>query len=75
MEIGYWKWIITNQDIYFVVIFSYIYIIAHTVSETTAQNKVFIYEPHLVSNLAELIHPTKQISNVMLLFNYYICLL
>ena len=38
-------------------------------SETTAQNKVFIYEPHLVANLAELIHPDKGIPNVCLLFH------
>ncbi|ORY95778.1 hypothetical protein BCR43DRAFT_557706 [Syncephalastrum racemosum] len=31
-------------------------VMSHTVSETTAQNKVFIYEPHLVAHLAELLH-------------------
>ncbi|KAI9270590.1 hypothetical protein BDA99DRAFT_478483 [Phascolomyces articulosus] len=40
-------------------------IMAHTVSETTAQNKVFIYEPHLVASIAELIHPEKQMPNAM----------
>ncbi|KAI7908284.1 uncharacterized protein BX663DRAFT_482482 [Cokeromyces recurvatus] len=35
-------------------------IMANAVSETTAQNKVFIFEPHLVSQLAELISPEKQ---------------
>ncbi|KAI8145482.1 hypothetical protein BJV82DRAFT_39092 [Fennellomyces sp. T-0311] len=43
-------------------------IMAHTVSETTAQNKVFIYEPHLVANLAELIHPEKEIPNTMQMY-------
>ncbi|KAI8368284.1 uncharacterized protein BYT42DRAFT_522115 [Radiomyces spectabilis] len=36
-------------------------IMAHTVSDTTAQNRVFVYEPHLVNYLAELIQPEKSI--------------
>ncbi|CAO3607400.1 unnamed protein product [Cunninghamella blakesleeana] len=36
-------------------------IMSHTASETTAQNKVFVYEPHLVAHLADLIHPTKSV--------------
>lgn len=38
--------------------------LAHAVSETTAQNKVFIYEPYLISQLAELISPEKQVDYV-----------
>lgn len=33
-------------------------------SETTAQNRVFVYEPHLVSNLAELLHFEKAVPYV-----------
>lgn len=40
--------------------------VAHAVSETTAQNKVFIYEPYLISQLAELISPEKQVDIVSL---------
>lgn len=32
---------------------------AHTVSEAMAQNRVFMYEPSLINNLADLIHPEK----------------
>ncbi|KAK4518814.1 ribosomal RNA biogenesis protein rrp5 [Mucor velutinosus] len=35
-------------------------VMSHAISETTAQNKVFIYEPYLISQLAELISPEKQ---------------
>lgn len=41
-----------------------LYLVAHAVSETTAQNKVFIYEPYLISQLAELISPEKQVDYV-----------
>ncbi|KAI8081696.1 uncharacterized protein BX664DRAFT_376387, partial [Halteromyces radiatus] len=34
---------------------------AHTASESTAQNKIFVYEPHLVSHLAEAINPEKSV--------------
>ncbi|KAH8549675.1 hypothetical protein BGW37DRAFT_459292 [Umbelopsis sp. PMI_123] len=34
-------------------------IMSHTVSEAMAQNRVFMYEPSLISNLADLIHPEK----------------
>ncbi|KAI9321546.1 hypothetical protein BX666DRAFT_2072991 [Dichotomocladium elegans] len=37
-------------------------LVAQTVSETTAQNKVFLYEPHLVSKLAELTRPGNAVS-------------
>ncbi|CAO3595638.1 unnamed protein product [Absidia cylindrospora] len=37
-------------------------IMAHTASESTAQNKVFVYEPHLVSHLADAVNPSKPIS-------------
>ncbi|KAI8340111.1 hypothetical protein BC941DRAFT_468384 [Chlamydoabsidia padenii] len=36
-------------------------IMAHTASESTAHNKVFVYEPHLVSHLADAINPAKPI--------------
>lgn len=36
------------------------YLSAHTLSETTAQTKVFLYEPHLVTNLADLVRPDKE---------------
>ncbi|KAF7724152.1 hypothetical protein EC973_001277 [Apophysomyces ossiformis] len=45
-----------------IIQFLSIAIMAHTVSETTAQNKVFVYEPHLVNQLAELMHPEKMVS-------------
>jgi E3 ubiquitin-protein ligase HUWE1 len=38
--------------------------IAHAVSEGTAQNKVFIYEPYLISQMAELISPENQVNTV-----------
>lgn len=38
--------------------------IAHGVSENTAQNKIFIYEPYLVSQLIDLISPEKNIDLV-----------
>lgn len=34
-------------------------IMSHTVSEAMAQNRVFMYEPNLITNLADLIHPEK----------------
>ncbi|KAJ2962784.1 hypothetical protein NQZ79_g2089 [Umbelopsis isabellina] len=34
-------------------------IMSHTVSEAMAQNRVFMYEPTLIANLANLIHPEK----------------
>ncbi|KAI9470603.1 MAG: hypothetical protein EXX96DRAFT_362871 [Benjaminiella poitrasii] len=46
-------------------------IMAHAVSETTAQNKVFIYEPHLVSQLAELISPEKQVDTTLQTYVLY----
>ncbi|CAO3635514.1 unnamed protein product [Mucor hiemalis] len=36
-------------------------IMSHAVSETTAQNKVFIYEPHLIAQLAELLSPENKV--------------
>lgn len=33
--------------------------IAHTLSESEAQNSLFIYEPELVSHIAELLHPDR----------------
>ncbi|KAI8978993.1 hypothetical protein BDB01DRAFT_852215 [Pilobolus umbonatus] len=36
-------------------------IMSHAISESTAQNKVFIYEPHLISQLAELISPENHV--------------
>ncbi|RUO95432.1 hypothetical protein BC936DRAFT_144031, partial [Jimgerdemannia flammicorona] len=36
-------------------------IMAHVVSETQAQSKVFMYEPEIVNNLAELIQPDKRV--------------
>jgi hypothetical protein len=33
--------------------------LAHTVSEAMAQNRVFMYEPNLIANLADVIHPEK----------------
>lgn len=36
-------------------------IMSHAVSETTAQNKVFIYEPHLISQMADLIAPENNV--------------
>lgn len=38
--------------------FLFLYL-AHTVSEAMAQNRVFMYEPTLIANLANLIHPEK----------------
>lgn len=38
--------------------------LAHAVSETTAQNKVFIYEPHLISQMADLIAPENNVDIV-----------
>ncbi|KAI8364986.1 hypothetical protein EDC96DRAFT_443776, partial [Choanephora cucurbitarum] len=35
--------------------------LAHSVSESTAQNKVFIYEPYLIPQLTELISPDNQV--------------
>ncbi|KAG2231174.1 hypothetical protein INT48_002955 [Thamnidium elegans] len=36
-------------------------IMSHAISEVTAQNKVFIYEPYLISQLAELISPENNV--------------
>lgn len=44
--------------------FTTFFFIAHTASESTAQNKVFVYEPHLVSHLADAVNPSKPISYV-----------
>ncbi|OAD05710.1 hypothetical protein MUCCIDRAFT_137701, partial [Mucor lusitanicus CBS 277.49] len=38
-----------------IIRFISIVIMAHTMSETIAQNRVFIYEPHLVSQIAQLV--------------------
>ncbi|GAA5813130.1 hypothetical protein MFLAVUS_006599 [Mucor flavus] len=36
-------------------------VMSHAISEVTAQNKVFIYEPYLISQLAELISPENNV--------------
>jgi hypothetical protein len=46
---------------------TYGYTIAHAVPESTAQNKVFIYEPYLIPQMAELISPENQVDTVSLL--------
>lgn len=38
--------------------------LAHTMSETIAQNRVFIYEPHLVPQIAQLVSYDNSISIV-----------
>lgn len=38
-----------------------IFFIAHTMSETIAQNRVFIYDPHLVSQIAQLVSYDKRV--------------
>lgn len=37
---------------------------AHAIAEVTAQNKVFVYEPYLISQLAELISPENNVDPV-----------
>ncbi|ORE21321.1 hypothetical protein BCV71DRAFT_241689 [Rhizopus microsporus] len=46
-------------------------IMAHGVSENTAQNKIFIYEPYLVSQLIDLISPEKNIDLEIQTFVFY----
>ncbi|GAN06879.1 conserved hypothetical protein [Mucor ambiguus] len=46
-------------------------VMSHAVSETTAQNKVFIYEPYLISQLAELISPEKQVDTTIQTYVLY----
>ncbi|KAI8637213.1 hypothetical protein BD408DRAFT_447787 [Parasitella parasitica] len=46
-------------------------IMSHAVSETTAQSKVFIYEPYLISQLAELISPEKQVDTTIQTYVLY----
>lgn len=41
-----------------------VFILAHGVSENIAHNKVFIYEPHLITQLAELISPENDVDMV-----------
>ena len=36
-------------------------IFAHTTTETTAQSKLFLYEPELIPQLAELVHPDRAV--------------
>lgn len=38
--------------------------LAHTMSETIAQNRVFIYEPHLVAQIAQLVSYDNSVSIV-----------
>lgn len=36
-------------------------VFAHTTTETTAQSKLFLYEPELIPQLAELVHPDRSV--------------
>ncbi|OBZ91840.1 E3 ubiquitin-protein ligase ptr1 [Choanephora cucurbitarum] len=45
----------TAQKQLLIIRFIALVIMAHTMSETIAQNRVFIYEPHLVSQIAQLV--------------------
>ncbi|KAI8362820.1 hypothetical protein BD560DRAFT_448756 [Blakeslea trispora] len=45
----------SNQTQLLVIRFIALVIMAHTMSETIAQNRVFIYEPHLVPQIAQLV--------------------
>lgn len=45
-----------------IVKFVSIVIMAHTMSETIAQNRVFIYEPHLVAQIAQLVSYDNSVS-------------
>ena len=36
-------------------------VFAHTTTETTAQSKLFLYEPELIPQLAELVHPVRAV--------------
>ncbi|EIE81892.1 hypothetical protein RO3G_06597 [Rhizopus delemar RA 99-880] len=44
---------------------------AHGVSENIAHNKVFIYEPHLITQLAELISPENDVNMELQTFAFY----
>lgn len=36
-------------------------VFAHTTSESSAQSKLFLYEPELIAQLAELVHPDREV--------------
>ena len=36
-------------------------VFAHTVTEATAQSKLFLYEPELITQLAEMVHPDRNV--------------
>ncbi|ORX50832.1 hypothetical protein DM01DRAFT_1090162 [Hesseltinella vesiculosa] len=46
-------------------------IMAHTATESTAQNKVFVYEPHLIPHLAETIQPEKAVDELIQTYALY----